>query len=162
MITRALRLKRGEERLGANRGAQLLGIVEQPTCRVQDRRWGVRAQDLDLVEVLREQGGLDGVAVQEVERQPHDVLSVEVAMFGQDRLQLLLVADGRVTGQDGVQHSHEMALARAEGPFQEGGSVVAAALGVGNQGQRLVEGLDQLRGEHIVGDGLGHVVGGDR
>ena len=156
VVAGAVPTERGEEQLVAHASSEVLGVPQQGVRLVDggQRRVGVKGADLPHVPV--EEHLLHGAAVEEVERQRQEVLALELGVVaGDDLLQVAVGAGVRVVAQQGVEHGHEVRLAGAEGAGEERATVQPSAEGVADQVQRLVEGLGDRGGDHVVVDRLG-------
>ena len=144
-----------EERRVAHGDAQGAGVGEQAIRPVEPRRRRRRMHGSDMLGVVPEDRGLHARRADQVVR--HD----QEAPAGGPRIglrhgagQLGRRAGARVAAQQQGQHRHEVALAAPEAAVQVGALARALLDRPADQRQRILEAAGELRGHHVVAQGL--------
>ena len=106
----------------------------------------------DVVDVAAQDRRFHAPGVDHVIRDEEEPLAADPLVLDARPLQTLVPPGAGVVLEEEVQHGHEVALARAEAAVQVGGPA-ALRLDRGlDEGQRVVEGVGQLRGDDVVGE----------
>ncbi|HRL75610.1 MAG TPA: hypothetical protein PK440_13220 [Candidatus Accumulibacter phosphatis] len=132
---------------------QLLGIAKQPFGQVEAGHWRIGVNAAHMVGVAAENGRLHVAGADHVVGHQQELLALGPGVApGHDAGQFLDRAGARITGQQEVQHRHEMALARTETAMQVGCLALPRRQCRLDEGQGIVESLRQLRRDHVVAE----------
>ena len=143
----------GKKDCVANLLAHAFGIFKQAFGQVEARYRCVRVQLAHKLGVLAQDGALHVSGTNHVIGHQQKLLAMRPTMSCDHTGQF---GDGPclyIASQHQVQHGHEVALTRAKTAMQVGRFAAAGLHRLLDKAQRVVKGIHQLRGDHIVAQG---------
>ena len=139
----------GKERLVPHAVVDRLSVVEQSLGPVDRGKRCAGMLATHVLDVPTEDRRLEALGTDEVVGHEHEAAGVEPAVAGDGVGQLRSRPGGDVAVEQGVEHGHEVALARAERSVQVAGLRPVLRQRRPDETQRLVEGHPQLRRDHV-------------